>query len=318
MTQPTFSVLVSSYNYQDFVIEAVQSALAQTYLPLEIIVVDDGSSDNSVALLNQAFQDNPLVRIVAKDNAGQMSAWVAGCALAQGDVVALLDSDDLWEPNYLETMASLYAADTSLDYVYCNMQKFGAATGLMLKRKRHQQSRDLGLSILMGAYVQRWQGVATSGNTLKRALLHQILQLPQDQIAEWKTRPDDCLFYGADILGGHKYYVAKPLVKHREHAHNALLEFSQSPLKNARYALRVEKMLNHYRQSVGLTDSWLKLAKYEFRTKPQPSGSECLIYCGLALRAPIRWSGRLSQVLAILAHYFQSSAASSASTTSRT
>jgi glycosyltransferase involved in cell wall biosynthesis len=246
---------------------------------------------------------------VAKANAGQMSAWVAGCALAQGDVVALLDSDDLWEPRYLETMAHLYAADTSLDYVYCNMQKFGAASGLMLKRKRHQRSRDLGLSILMGAYVQRWQGVATSGNTLKRTLLEKILQLPNDQIAEWKSRPDDCLFYGSDILGGHKYYVAEALVKHREHANNALLEFSQSPLKNARYALRVEKMLNHYRQSVGLTDSWLKLAKYEFRSKPQPTGSECLIYCGLALRAPIRWSSRISQVLAILAHYFQSPSA---------
>lgn len=315
MTQPTFSVLVSSYNYQDFVIEAVQSALAQTYLPLEIIVVDDGSSDNSVALLNQAFYNNPRVRILAKDNAGQMSAWVAGCAMAKGEVVALLDSDDLWEPRYLETMARLYAADTSLDYVYCNMQKFGAASGLMLKRKRHQHSRDLGLSILMGAYVQRWQGVATSGNTLKRTLLEKILQLPIDQIAEWRSRPDDCLFYGSDILGGHKYYLAETLVKHREHANNALLEFSQSPLKNARYALRVEQMLNHYRQSVGLTDSWLKLAKYEFRTKPQPTGSECLIYCGLALRAPTRWSSRISQVLAIFAHYFQSH---SATPTSRT
>jgi glycosyltransferase involved in cell wall biosynthesis len=235
-----------------------------------------------------------------------MAAWITGCAKANGDVVALLDSDDLWNSNYLEKMAAIYEASPSLDYVYCNMQKFGASEGLVLNRKRHQKSRDLGLSILMGAFIQRWQGVATSGNTLKRSLLNQILQLPKEQVAEWKSRPDDCLFYGSDILGAHKYYLAEPLVMHREHANNALLEFRHSPIKNARYALRVEKMLAFYRNEMGVSTQWLKLAKYEFRTKPTPSFSEFWIYFCFSLQAPIRWSARLSQAFAILAHYLQS------------
>ena len=235
-----------------------------------------------------------------------MSAWIAGTTVAQGDVIALLDSDDLWKPDYLANIARIYNSDNSLDYVYCNMEKFGANDGLMLKRRRHKTSRDLGLSVLMGACIQRWQGVATSGNTIKRVLLEKILQLPSDQIREWKTRPDDCLFYGSDILGGHKYYLAKVLVLHREHANNALQEFRNSPIKNARYAIRLERMLSHYRMMAGFSKDWLKTAKYEFRTKPQPSGSECWIYCNIALRAPMRWSSRISHVLAILAHYFQS------------
>jgi glycosyltransferase involved in cell wall biosynthesis len=235
-----------------------------------------------------------------------MAAWITGCAMAKGDVVALLDSDDLWNTNYLEKMAAIYEANSSLDYVYCNMQKFGASEGLALNRKRHRKSRDLGLSILMGAFIQRWQGVATSGNTLKRSLLNQILQLPKEQVAEWKSRPDDCLFYGSDILGAHKYYLAEPLVMHREHANNALLEFRHSPIKNARYALRVEKMLAYYRNEMGVTTQWLKLAKYEFRTKLTPSFSEFWIYFCFSLQAPIRWSARLSQAFAILAHYIQS------------
>ena len=186
------------------------------------------------------------------------------------------------------------------------MEKFGASAGLMLKRRRHKSSRDLGLSTLMGACIQRWQGVATSGNTMKRALFEKILQLPIDQVENWKTRPDDCLFYGSDILGGHKYYLAKALVLHREHANNALQEFSNSPIKNVQYAIRVEKMLSHYRTMAGFTRAWLKIAKYEFRTKPKPSGSECWIYCSFALQAPMRWSTRLSHAAAILAHYFQS------------
>ena len=305
-THIRFSVIVSSYNYQDFVLDAVNSALTQSYPPFEVIVVDDGSTDNSVIVLNQTFGNEPRVRIIAKSNSGQMSAWLAGSAIAQGDVIALLDSDDLWKPEYLENIAHIYLSDRSLDYVYCNMEKFGASAGLMLKRRRHKSSRDLGLSTLMGACIQRWQGVATSGNTMKRALFEKILQLPIDQVENWKTRPDDCLFYGSDILGGHKYYLAKALVLHREHANNALQEFSNSPIKNVQYAIRVEKMLSHYRTMAGFTRAWLKIAKYEFRTKPKPSGSECWIYCSFALQAPMRWSTRLSHAAEILAHYFQS------------
>jgi glycosyltransferase involved in cell wall biosynthesis len=315
-TDITFSVLVSSYNYQDFVLDAVHSALVQSHAPFEVIVVDDGSTDNSVAVLYQTFGSDARVRIIAKSNGGQMSAWIAGATVAQGDVIALLDSDDLWKPDYLANMARIYSSNSSLDYVYCNMEKFGASTGLMLKRSRHKVSRDLGLSILMGACIQRWQGVATSGNTIKRVLFEKILQLPSDQVKEWKTRPDDCLFYGSDILGGHKYYLAKALVLHREHANNALQEFSNSPIKNARYALRVEKMLSHYRMMAGFSTDWLKIAKYEFRTKPQPSGSECWIYCNLALQAPMRWSTRISHAAAILAYYFQSKTNPASSTQS--
>lgn len=300
---PKFTAIVSSYNYQDYVVAAVESALAQSHAIHEVIVVDDGSTDDSVARLQAAFSSESRVRIIAQANAGQMAAWQSACAQASGELVALLDSDDLWKPDYLAQVAARYRAQPSLDYVYCNMEKFGAASGLALTKRRDRESRDLGLSVLLGACIQRWQGVASSGNTLRLGLLKQILALPAEQVQQWKTRPDDCLFYGSDILGGHKYYLAEPLVLHREHANNALLEFSQSPVKRSRYAWRLEKMLQHYRDTAGYTAHWLKWAKYEFRTKPTPSWSECWIYCGLAWQAPTRLSARLSQVMAILAHY---------------
>lgn len=301
-----FTVLISSYNYAAYVVETVNSALSQTHAPLEVIVVDDGSTDESVQRLNEAFSSNPKVRIVRQANKGQLCAWITGCAMAQGDVIALLDSDDLWKSDYLEKTARVYRSDPSVDYVYSNMELFGARSGVMLKRARHRHDRDLGLSTLMGACIQRWQGVATSGNTLKRTLLQKILQLPDEQVHEWKTRPDDCLFYGSDILGAHKYYLSEALVLHREHGSNALQEFSQSPIKNARYAIRVERMLEHYRQVIGFSPSWLKLAKSEFRTKPRPTVSECWLYCHLAWQAPTRMSARISQVGAIFAHYLRS------------
>jgi hypothetical protein len=158
----------------------------------------------------------------------------------------------------------------------------------------------------MGAYRQRWQGVATSGNTLKRDLLVKILQLPNNQVAEWKTRPDDCLFYGSDILGGHKYYLAQALVLHREHPGNAMLQYKNSPMKQAYYAIRLERMLDYYKKQMGLTADWLKLAKYEFRTKPNPSLSEFLIYSGLAMRAPTSIGRKANQIFSIFKNYVRS------------
>ena len=303
---PTVSVIVSSYNYRDYVVQAVNSALAQTLPPLQVVVVDDGSHDGSWDVLQQAYAGEARVTLLRQPNGGQMAAWVNGLAHAQGDIVALLDSDDEWLPDYLERVLRVYRADSSVDYVYCNMEKFGSATGLALTKRRHRRSRDLGLSMLLGAFVQRWQGVATSGNTLKRELLQRILSLPPEQAAQWRTRPDDCLFYGSDILGAHKVYLADALVRHREHANNALLEFRQSPIKTARYAYRVERMLDHYRSMAGCSPYWLKMARREFQTKPDPSLSEWWIYSGFALRAPLRWSARLSQAGSILLHYLRS------------
>lgn len=302
----TVSVIVSSYNYRDYVVQAVASALAQSAPPLQVIVVDDGSSDDSWEVLQRAYAGDARVTLLRQPNGGQMAAWVNGLAHARGDIVALLDSDDEWTPHYLERVLRVYRTDPSVDYVYSNMEKFGAASGLALTKRRHHRSRDLGLSMLMGAFVQRWQGVATSGNTLRRELLQRILSLPAEQANEWRTRPDDCLFYGSDILGAHKVYLAEPLVRHREHANNALLEFRGSPIKTARYAYRVERMLDHYRAMAGCSPYWLKLARREFQTKPEPSLSEWWLYSGFALRAPIRWSARLSQFGSITLHYLRS------------
>jgi glycosyltransferase involved in cell wall biosynthesis len=298
-----FSVLISSYNYRDFVLAAVESALAQTLAPCEVIVVDDGSTDDSLALLRERFAGASGVKILSQPNRGQMTAWIHGFEHCTGDVIALLDSDDLWEPGYLAGMAAVYDKHPSVDVVYCNMRMFGARDGLMLKRRWHQRDRDLGCSVLLGCFHPRWQGNATSANTVRRELFGRILALPPQQAAQWKTRPDDCLFYGADILGGHKFYMAAALARHREHESNALMLEKESRVRRLRYELRRERMLAHYREAALAGPRLLSLAKSEFRTKPQPVFIEWWLYTCMALRAPQRWSLRLGQVLAIAGHF---------------
>jgi glycosyltransferase involved in cell wall biosynthesis len=97
------SVILSSYNYDQYVRESIESVFNQRYGHLELIIVDDGSTDASRAVIEETIRDAPIpVRTIFKENAGQGSALNAGFAHASGEVVSFLDSDDMYYPNRME------------------------------------------------------------------------------------------------------------------------------------------------------------------------------------------------------------------------
>lgn len=102
MREPLVTVLLDNYNYDNFIAQAIDSVLAQTYKNYELLIVDDGSKDSSREIIDRYAARYPAIRKVYKENGGQMSAFNAGFALARGELVALLDSDDYWYPDKLE------------------------------------------------------------------------------------------------------------------------------------------------------------------------------------------------------------------------
>jgi glycosyltransferase involved in cell wall biosynthesis len=103
MTEPLFTVLIDTYNYGQFIEEAVRSALEQGFPAecVEVLVVDDGSTDDTAERLGK-FGDK--IRYLRKENGGQASAFNLGLAQARGKFVALLDADDAWLPGKLKRM----------------------------------------------------------------------------------------------------------------------------------------------------------------------------------------------------------------------
>lgn len=298
---PRFSVIITNHNYADYLAEAVASARAQTCAPAEIIVVDDGSTDHSAKVLDHLMAEDPALRVVRKDNGGQLSAFIAGAAEARGDVFAFLDADDQWMPDYLAAVATVYREHPTVDFVYTPMCFFGSREGQF---KPLAADIDHGLSVLLGAFEHPWQGSATSAVSLARPLALRVLDLPPSMAAEWRTRADDCLVFGADILGGHKYGLARPLVRYRAHGRNTWLDQPPEPINDLRYRLRSERMLEFYRQQAGVTPQLLRFAKHEFRTKPKPTGHDYRAYARLLGRAPLSWPKRLEHRLGLLRHLF--------------
>jgi len=299
----SFSAVITSHNYRAFVSDAIDSALNQTLSPLEVIIVDDGSTDGTPAMLSERFQGAPSVRLIATENRGQLAAFVTGVRAAEGQIVAFLDADDVWEPGYLAAIAAVYRQHPKVDFVYANMRFFGTREGVFLK---DQSSRDLGLSILLGAYHRRWQASATSAISLQRRLALEVLDLPEAMFIKWRTRADDCIACGADILGGRKYYLAEPLVRYRAHGNNAWLNKSSDGAVALQHWLRVEAMLAHYRAMAGLDPTsradHLRHVKHEFRSKPQPTAEDLRVYSRLLSQSSLSWPKRIEHRVSMWAH----------------
>ncbi len=116
------SVIVPSYNYGRYLGEAIESALAQTLTQIEVIVVDDGSTDNTPEVLSR-YADNPRVRYVRQENRGLSASRNLGIRLAQSEFVAFLDADDRWKPDKLARQLAQFTGN-DVGLVFCGRETF--------------------------------------------------------------------------------------------------------------------------------------------------------------------------------------------------
>jgi glycosyltransferase involved in cell wall biosynthesis len=114
------SVIIPNYNYGRYVGQAVDSVLKQTYRNFEVIVVNNGSTDDSIEIL-RTYGDK--IRLIDQPNLGQSGARNSGLGESKGECIAFLDADDLWEPTKLEKQIKLMSEFTQL--VYCGISQFG-------------------------------------------------------------------------------------------------------------------------------------------------------------------------------------------------
>ncbi len=134
MTEDLVSVVIPSYNRAYCITTTVDSVLAQTHKNVEILIVDDGSSDGTRDLIADRYRGEPRVRYIHQANAGVSAARNHGLRLARGQFVALLDSDDIWLPWKVEAQLRCLAALPTAGMIWTDMDAIGPDGELQYRR----------------------------------------------------------------------------------------------------------------------------------------------------------------------------------------
>lgn len=278
------SCLVNNYNYATYIGEAIGSILSQTQPFDEIIVVDDGSTDDSLNIIAAAVEGRADVKVLAKSNGGQLSCFNEGFAAASGDLIFFLDADDLFTPRYLEHVLAFYERNAECDFLCCAVHEFGAHDSVKNYIDHFcEETGDIGFSLLKTLYGQKWIGSATSSLSMRRAVLEQFLPLPFTR--DWMTNADDCLVYGASLVGARKFSLPEPLVKYRVHDANNWFGKSFSKSHKFKKRLKIKKMMQFIIDKNYCRGDLDALILREFRTVPHPDLETTRFYLGLLRRS---------------------------------
>ena len=130
MSTPRVSVIITSYNRADLLTEAIQSVIDQSYQDFEVVVVDDGSTDHSLQVI-EGFQQNFPDKILlyaheGRSNKGIVPTYRLGIAKARGDFVAFLEHDDRWSPNYLAAKVEVLESNPDVGVVFSPYEVVGS------------------------------------------------------------------------------------------------------------------------------------------------------------------------------------------------
>ena len=181
-------IVINNHNYGAYLGDAIESACRQTHGKVNVVVVDDGSSDDSRAIL---AEQSDRVAVVLKENGGQASALNAGMERCEGDVVVFLDADDALHPEAAARVAAAFAADDTVSKVQYRMDVIDAAGRASgeIKPPLHLPLPSGDLERVELAYPFDLVWLATSGNAFRAEAVRRILPIPEDSYpvcgADW-------------------------------------------------------------------------------------------------------------------------------------
>src|SRR5579864_4035829 len=206
------SVVIPAHNCGRFVAEAIDSVLAQTRPPEEIIVVDDGSTDDTRERV-APYVDR--VRYIHQRNGGVASARNAGIRAARGSHIAFLDGDDRWLPHKLEKQLQALAANPGAQWVHADMLFWDDETGALTPSPPYGRERFVGSCYREFFW---WCGVNTSTVVVSRRCLDEVGIFDEHIPGRWG---EDLELWLRIVRKFPLIYVPEPLIHYRRHGTNA-------------------------------------------------------------------------------------------------
>lgn len=228
MSAPLASVVINNYNYGRFLGEAIDSALAQTYPNVEVIVVDDGSTDESRDVI-ASYGDR--VDAILTDNRGQPAALNTGFAASRGRVVCFLDADDVLQPRAIELAhVALTAGAAKVHWPLAEVDGTGSPNGCRRPIESLPRGDIFRELVRQGPEVYRYS--PTSGNAWARTFLDAVLPLPEIEL--YRFGGADAYLSTLAPLFGQIEALEEPLTLYRLHGGNnySALDFERKFAQN--------------------------------------------------------------------------------------
>jgi glycosyltransferase involved in cell wall biosynthesis len=218
ISDPLVSILINNYNYGRYLRMAIDSALAQTYRSIEVIIVDDGSTDESRDII-VAYGDR--VGPVFQENQGQGSAFNSGVAASRGDILCFLDADDFFYPQKVERIVDVFRrhGTNSTPIMVHHMLAVKDELGNDLEGALHGKTHDNPLNLYGFAKQHRfiwYEAGPTTSLAINRSLADRVFPLPEEGV---RISGDDFIVCGASLLGD-VYSVNDILGGYRVHVNN--------------------------------------------------------------------------------------------------
>jgi glycosyltransferase involved in cell wall biosynthesis len=280
---PLISAIIPTYNAGRYVVQAVESALAQSYRPLEVVVVDDGSSDGTTAALAPL---RARIRYLRQENKGLSGARNRGIAESHGELIAFLDADDQWSPEKLRLQWQCLQAHPDAHLVHTDLDRLRDSEGTVVHvpRDRKRFSGHCYTELFWSNHVVPSTVLVTRRCLLEVGLFDTGIRRPSTE--DWDLW----------IRIARRFpfcYVDRPLVLYREHGTNASLDrrtMSESELYILTKMLRADPQLW---ERLGPARARRRIAKLAFEVGYQNVEADDLHrargYFGTSLRhAPLR------------------------------
>lgn len=227
---PLVSFVVTSYNYEKYILKTLESIKKQSYTNFEIIVVDDCSSDKSCEVIENFISENQNLRIILikqNSNQGQLSAMLRGLKEAQGQFISFIDSDDVLFEDYAKTHVRVHL-ETSVAFTSCQIAEIGENDEIhTLKSISSPHSITLdelfagenaNYEILKNKRFGGWYWSPNSSAMYRKASIETLLDY--QNTSAWRICPDKFLFNFAHLIGG-SAIIYTPLIGYRRHKSNA-------------------------------------------------------------------------------------------------
>jgi glycosyltransferase involved in cell wall biosynthesis len=273
------SVTIAAYQADRWIAEALDSILAQTRPPDEVIVVDDGSTDGTATILAGYARRSDRVRVARQDNRGAAAAFNRAFDMASGDFVALCGADDVWRPHKLEWQAEAIAAHPDVDVLFGHAEMFGVMEGDHARPPAGMTGRIEAREIGDALFAENF--ICAPSVLIRRALFERLGPFVEDYRAEDYEYWLRCRRAGACF-----HYDPRTLLGWRQHGGNA----SAQELWMDRYAHAVRD-----RYAADVADRQLvrrTLAPALFRIARALVDAGQIDEARAALRRTLRYGGR--------------------------